>query len=337
MRASRHRGLGALVLALAGVVLGSRGGAAQEPVPRVLRGRVITPADSGEPRPVSAVWVTLHRIGHDRAGPVDSVRSARDGGYVFRARIADDDSASWIASALHDGIAHFSDELSASGGESGAGEIVVFDTTGAPVTMHVEGRHLVLFDGKSGAPREVLEVYEIANEGTRTAVSRGDAEPVWSAPLPRQATDVRLEPGDIAPEAARLDGGRVRVYAPITPGLRRIAFRYRLPAAAFPLEVSLREDAAAFEVLVEDPLARVEARGLVEQDRSTFEGRPFRRFLARRAARGLVLRIDLPGAAARGRVPAVALVAGLSAVAMCTALFVALRRPADEELARAIA
>jgi len=330
-----RRRLGAIAIAI--VLLGAGDVVAQEAAPRVLRGRVITPVDSGEPRPVPGLWVTLHRIGHDRAGPVDSVRSAPDGVYAFHVRIADDDSASWIASALHAGIAHFSDELSSSGGESGAGEIVVFDTTGAPVTMHVEGRHFVLFDGRPGAPREVLEVYEISNEGTRTAVSRGESEPVWSAPLPTRATDVRLEPGDLAPEAARLDGGRVRVYAPITPGLRRIAFRYRLPAAAFPLEVSLREDAQALEVLVADPLARVDGRGLVEQDRSTFDGRPFRRFLARHAARGTVLRIALPGAAARRRVPAVALVAGVSAVAMCAALLIALRRPADEELARVVA
>jgi hypothetical protein len=337
VRGPRLRHLAALAFALASAALGSARVAAQEAGPRVLRGRVITPIDSGEPRPMPGVWVTLHRIGHDRAGPVDSVRTAQDGGYAFRVRIADDDSASWIASALHAGIAHFSDELSASGGESGAGEIVVFDTTGAPLAMHVEGRHLVLFGGRAGAPREVLEVYEIANEGTRTAVSRDDAHPVWSAPLPSRATDVRLEPGDLAPEAARLDGGRVRVYAPITPGLRRIAFRYRLPASAFPFEVVLREDAQALEVLVEDPLARVDARGLVEQDRSTFDGRPFRRFLARHASRGTVLRVELPGAAVRRRVSAVAIVAGIAAVAMCAALFVGLRRPADAELARAIA
>ena len=337
MTASRRGRLGALAFVLVSMMLGGEAVAAQEAAPRVLRGHVITPVDSGEPRPVPGLWVTLHRIGHDRAGPVDSVRSARDGGYSFRVRIAEDDSASWIASALHDGIAHFSYELSSGAGGDGAGEIVVFDTTGAPVTMHVEGRHLVLFAGRPDAAREVLEVYEISNEGTRTAVSRGDAAPVWSAPLPSRATEVRLEPGELAPEAARLDGGRVRVYAPITPGLRRIAFRYRLPAEAFPLEISLREDAQALEVLVEDPLARVDARGLVEQDRATFDGRPFRRFLARHAARGTVLRIDLPGVAARRRAPAVALVAGISAVAMCFALIVALRRPADEELARAAA
>ena len=34
--------------------------------------------------PVPAAWVVLHRVGPDRAGPLDSVRSDSRGRYAFR-------------------------------------------------------------------------------------------------------------------------------------------------------------------------------------------------------------------------------------------------------------
>lgn len=302
---------------------------------REARGRVVTPADSGDVRPVPGAWVTLHRIGSDRAGPVDSVRADADGRYVIPYLSSPEDSATWVASAMRAGIAHFSPPFSGATPEADRGEIVVFDTTSAAADVHVRGRHVVVFAARPGEPREVMEVYELDHHGMRTAVPRGDSVPVWSAPLPASARAPRVGEADIAPDAVRFRDGRAEVFAPLPPGLRQLAVRYTLPASAFPFELALREDTEFVEVLVDEPFARVTGAGLAEVDRAMVEGHELRRFLARRVERGATLRVELPTAAAARRAPAVALVVGVSVVAMAAALVLALRRRPDDVLAAA--
>lgn len=322
-----------LALVLAGI--GAQPAAGQ-PAPlerREARGRVVMPADSGDVRPVPGAWVTLHRIGSDRAGPVDSVRAGADGRYVIPYASSAEDSATWVASAMRAGIAHFSPPFSGATPEAERGEIVLFDTSSVAAEVHVRGRHLVVFAAKAGEPREVMEVYELDHHGLRTAVSGGDTVPVWSAPLPRAAIAPRVGDADIAAEAVRFQPGRAEVFAPLPPGLRQLAIRYTLPPAAFPFELALREDTEFLEVLVEEPFARVTGAGLAEVERSTVDGHELRRFLARRVERGATVRVELPGIAASRRAPAVALVVGLSVVAMGAALALALRRPPGRALA----
>jgi hypothetical protein len=292
-------------------------------------GQVLTPADSGM-RPVAGAWVTLHRIGFDSAGPVDSVRTSADGRYdiVYRASI--DDSAAWSTSTMHGGIAHFSSTFSRQEVRGDDAEIVVFDTTSARVEMHVRGRHLVVFAAERGEPRGILEVYEIENDGLKTAVAAGDAS-TWSAAIHPRAISPQLDEGGMAAEAVSFERGRLQVFAPISPGLRQIAFRYRVPPDAFPFEMTVDADVEVLEVLVEDPLAQVSATGasLEEVDPITNEGRRLRRFLARHATRGSVVRVALPAPASDRRAPAIALLVGITAVAMAGSLAFALTRPRD--------
>ena len=49
---------------------------------RTVAGRVVRPGVEAF-EPVSGTWVTLHRVGRDRAGPLDSARTASDGSYRF--------------------------------------------------------------------------------------------------------------------------------------------------------------------------------------------------------------------------------------------------------------
>jgi hypothetical protein len=293
-------------------------------------GHVLTPADSGM-RPVAGAWVTLHRIGFDSAGPVDSVRTSADGSYDIVYRASVDDSAAWSTSTMHGGIAHFSSTFTRRQEVRGDdAEIVVFDTTSAPVEMHVRGRHLVVFAADRDQPRGILEVYEIENDGLKTAIAVGDAS-TWSAAIHPRAIAPQLDEGGMAAEAVSFDKDRVKVFAPISPGLRQIAFRYRVPPEAFPFEVTLDADVEVLEVLVEEPLAQVTATGasLEEVDPITNENRRLRRFLARHAARGGVVRVALPTPASGRRAPAIALLVSITTVAMAGSLVFALTRPRD--------
>jgi hypothetical protein len=58
--------------------------------PRSIAGRVLLPGIGAEGTPVAGAWVTLHRVGPDAAGPIDSLRTSRDGRYEFRYRATGD-------------------------------------------------------------------------------------------------------------------------------------------------------------------------------------------------------------------------------------------------------
>ena len=80
--------------------------------------------------------VVLHRVGSDRAGPIiDSTRTVRDGSqhpvHAEWSRRRD-----LLRPATHDGIAYFSPPLD-TGRRVDDAELAVFDTTSAPVPIHV--------------------------------------------------------------------------------------------------------------------------------------------------------------------------------------------------------
>jgi hypothetical protein len=285
----------------------------RDSVTRSVEGRVITPVDSGV-RGVGDAWVTLHRIGRDRAGPLDSVRSAPDGGYRFRWRTAQDDEATYIVSAMHAGIAHFSEPLRPGDVRGDDAEVVVFDTTSAPVGIRVQGRHLAISASERGE-RQILEVYELSNDGRTTRIAPDSAHPVWAAVLPAGATHADLGAG-----AAAVRDGRVIVLAPFSPGMRQLSYRYRLPERAFPLAVPLLGGAEVLEVLVEEPQARLSGAGLREMERTTLEGRTFRRFLARDVDSSAVVRVEMPSRAFGERRLVIGAVAGALALAMAGSL-----------------
>src|SRR5947209_3164073 len=60
---------------------------------------------------VSGVRVTLHRVGPDAQGPIDSVVTDRNGRYAFRYLRTGSPDAVYFLSASHDGIAYFSNPL----------------------------------------------------------------------------------------------------------------------------------------------------------------------------------------------------------------------------------
>jgi hypothetical protein len=258
---------------------------------RRVTGRVVRPA-ADSMRGVDGTWVVLHRVGAEHAGPIDSARTLRDGGFSIRYTPSGAGDAIYFVSATHDGIAYFSPPLDTSRAVEDA-EIAVFDTTSAPVPIHVRGHHIVVTKSESDGTREVVEVFELANDSSVTRVA-ADA-PVWSTSLPDGATDVRVGQGDLSEDAIRSDSGRLRVYAPLAPGIKQLSYAYRMPEGAFPLTRPIEGRGGVLEVLLEEPNATVSAPGLARVEPVTVESRTFNRFLAQEVAAGGVVRISVAG------------------------------------------
>jgi hypothetical protein len=355
---SRRPATGAIGLALAallslGATASPRGAAAQDssapdaPAPgapageaRRVAGRVVRPGgDSVVAAP--GTWVTIHRVGPDGAGPLDSTRTDAAGRYAFAYRTSGSERSVYFVSASYGGIAYFSPPLTARSVTGDDAEITVFDTTSAPVPITVRGRHLIVLAPRAGSDgrREVLEVYELSNDTTVTAISGapgaplGGARPTWAAVVPAGARDFHMQQGDVAPDAARLADGRVEVYAPLAPGLKQVSFSYTLAPQSFPLHAPLERPTSVLEVLVEGKGGEVGGARLREVSPVAQEGRNFRRFLAQDAPASAVATVSFPPVAlATRRSLYVAVVVTLAGAAMLLALARAAgrgRRPAS--------
>ena len=290
------------------------------PREQLVSGRVVSPT-AEVTAGVPGVWVTLHRVGAGGGAPVDSMRTQANGSYRFRYQAAPGDNAVHFVSASYGGIAYFSSPLDAETVTGDAAEIAVFDTTSAPVPIQVRGRHIVVGAAIDGE-REVIEVYELSNDTSLTAIAADSATPTWSGLLPDAARDFVVGESDVAEAAVEADSGRVRVFAPIAPGLKQIAFSYRVDTDDFPISIAVHRPTPVLEVLIEDPAGSAAGAGLVEVDPVSAEGRTFRRFLAADAPATGVVQLRMPVAARFGRGTYVAIVL----LAIGTAMLIVLAR-----------
>lgn len=296
--------------------------------PRRVDGRVVRGMRERQ-APIANQWVILHRVGHDKAGPLDSVRTTPAGTFSFQYRVSGDSDAVYFVSTSYSGVAYYTAPLRAPVVRGDDATLVVFDTTSGPVALHVGGRHFVIGAATPSGQRPIGEVFDLENDSTVTAVARDSATPLWTTTLPVGATNFRLNTsGDLAAGALMQRGATVGLFAPVSPGIRQVAFTYDLPQRAFPLDVRLEKAAGVLEVLVEEPTTRVQAPGLHETPAVNTEGRTFRRFLAQDVAAGTVLRVDPPRAAGASRQRVYVSVGVLIVAAMLIALVFAARRRA---------
>ena len=274
---------------------------------RSVEGRVLHPdrerGDSSGLAPARNAWVTLHRVGKDVAGPIDSVRTDANGRYRFQWTPAGTPDAVYFASVSWDGIAYFTPPLRDVATTGANAEITVFDTTSRVFPLTVRGRHLIVGAADSADERAVIEVFELSNDSVRALVSPDDKSPtpVWSIAVPQAAKAAHAGEGEISPEAFRFAPGRVSIYAPIAPGLKQVSFSYRVPASNFPLAFTAERGAVVFEVLLEEPQGTVTGEGFTAVDPVTIEGRNFRRFLAQDVKDGARLIVELPTTRMPGR------------------------------------
>jgi len=252
------------------------------------------PSADRRPTPLAGQWVILHRVGSDRAGPMDSVQSGADGRYRFRYAPFGAADALYFVSSTYRGIAYFSPPLRErtvrAGGDA---DVIVYDTTSDTVGLRVQGRHFVLSSPR-GARREVAEIFELENDGTHTVVPRDSMTPIWSTPIPAEAESIAVPQGDVSAGAVTFRPGRAEVYAPISPGVRQLVMTYTLPVDAFPVTQPVGRKTSLLEVLLEEPRASVEGANLDEVPPAPIDGRTFRRFLAQDVPASAVIRVSAP-------------------------------------------
>jgi len=301
--------------------------ASPPPRPAVVSGRVVIPAPQEE-TPVPGIFVTVHRVGQDSAGPLDSVRTDARGRYTVHYTRFGSEDALYFAAAVYNGIAYFTSPLRGERTDGDDAEITVFDTTSRPVTLTIQGHHIVVSAPNANGGREIVEVYELSNDTTATIVPRDSLTPVWSAALPPDATDFAPGQGDVAASAIMRRGNRVELFAPFGPGVKQLSFSYVLKDGAFPLTVTLERQTGVFEVLLEEQAAQARGPSLRAQGSVSTQGRTFKRFLAQGAPAGETVRIDVPTAAGATRVNVVIAVAVVIVLAMIGALWRALSRRA---------
>ncbi len=261
---------------------------------RAVEGRVVRPGVEAF-EPVSGSWVTLHRVGRDRAGPLDSVRTALDGSYRFAYQPSGAADAIYFVSASYAGIAYFSSGLAQPMVTGQDAEIQVFDTTSAGIGLTIRGRHIILSASTGGTRRGMIEVFEITNDSSRTLIGVNDKAPTFRVRIPQGAQDFKVAQGDVPADAVTNVDGEVLVQMPFAPGLKRLSFSYSVDADAFPLKMPVQFTTGVLEVLAEDPQATVTAPRIAETAPASIDGRNFRRFLGNDVPASGVLEMDLPG------------------------------------------
>jgi hypothetical protein len=206
--------------------------------PSTVEGRVVRPVVTGEVG-VPDVWVTIHRVGPDSAGPLDSMRTDNYGRYKFTYKRFGDATALYFAASIYKGIAYFSAPFRGGAVKGDEAEIVVFDTTTHPIRYTIQGHHLVVGAPRPTGLRDIVEVYEVSNDTVVTAIGRDSLTPVWSAPLPKGATGFTAGQGDVSTSSLQRRGDSVVLLAPFSPGVKQLSFTYSLDQRAFPIDFTL--------------------------------------------------------------------------------------------------
>lgn len=277
---------------------------------RTVNGRVLS-GSSDTLRPVPAQMVVLHRISADSSGPVDSMPTTANGAYRFRYRLEGPRSM-YIVSARYAGVAYFTTPLRDATVTSPDADISVYDTTSAVFPLTIRARHLVITPPEGGV-RRVVDVFEVANDSSRTLVP-GTAGMTWRVALPPDARNPGSSGGDLPPEAFRFSPGMAELVVPFPPGSRQLVLTYAIPARGS-TTIPVLDPTATIEVLVEDPQARVSGAGLTAEEQVSMEGRTFQRFTASTVAAGTA--ISLRGTGGTGNAGRVALLAiAVAAIAL---------------------
>lgn len=266
---------------------------------QLVSGRVVRPG-ARSMEPVSGVWVVLHRVGPDRAGPLDSLRSDATGRYRFEYVRSGSEDAVYFVSAMHGGVAYFTPPLTERRIGGAAGEISVFDTTSSRVPISIRGHHVVISAVDTRASRAIVEVFELSNDSSVTRIAANDRPDgaTWTTRLLPEASNFRVTQGDIPLDAVEFANGVASVFAPLAPGVKQVSFSYSVPASAFPLRLPAAGRTDVYEVLIEDETGSVTGPNIREMDPVTVEARSFRRFLAADVPQNSVAVIDLPPAVA---------------------------------------
>jgi hypothetical protein len=267
--------------------------AQSRPQPLTLAGRLVL-VRGADTVPVPDAWVVAHRVGPERQGALDSLRSDARG--RFRFTVPRPESLTvYLVSSRYAGIGYFSEPFDART-RAGADSLTlaVFDTASGGAPLAVASRHVVVTRPEESGLRRVLDVVDVRNDGVTTRIGADSLAAVWRMRLPGGVNEIEVGQSEFAASAIRFENGEVLVAAPFPPGEKQVAVTYVLPADASRFTVPVDQPTAEFSVLAEDSLSSA-AGGLARADPLVLEGRVFQRFVARNLAAGARPAVSLAG------------------------------------------
>lgn len=209
--------------------------------------------------------VILHRVSADQAGEIDTARADPDGGFRFvlpDVPREDQDGVVYFASVLHHGITYFGQPVTRAIQLDSLYRVETFDTLTAPVDgapVPVDTRYIVASQEADGWV--LTDLFELDQRAPRTLVAQ-EGGVTWRHPLPVGASDAEAGGGDVAPEATVVSDGELRLTGPISPGLRTVVLRYRVPSLEG-LEVPIVPGTGVVEFLLREPAPNVDIVGLI--------------------------------------------------------------------------
>jgi len=295
----------------------------------VVSGRVLLGGPRGAP--LERSWVVLHRVTMGGGGaPIDSVRTDARG--AFALTVARPDTAAlYVVSAWYGGIAYFSQPVTVASAGAGLSPLLVFDTTSAGPAIGVARRLVTIAKRKKDGTRDVLELVELRNPGTRTRIAADTLRPTWAGAIPHDAIQFQVAQGDVSPQALALRGDSVMVFGPVPPGdPRQLSYAYVLPANVSSVAMPIDQPAAELDLLLEDTVAVVTASKLDTLGVEEIEHRRFARYRATALDSGTPVTIALPPRDRFRAESLVPVVVALAAVALGLGFVVALRRQTSD-------
>jgi hypothetical protein len=278
--------------------------------------------------PLAGRWVVLHQVTMREGGPVDSVKS--DAAGRWRLRIpAVDTLAVYVASALHAGLAYFSQPIRVVPGRAVIAEpLVVYDTSSAGPPLVVQRRLVTIARPKADGSRDVLELLEIVNPSPTTRIAPDSLQPVWAGAIPAEALQLEVQSGDFSADAVVRRDDRVLLFGPVQPsGFHQLSYGYTLAGSVQAIALPIDQPTAELDLLLEDTLSRATAPGLRSGGVQQIETRFFVRFRADSVPADAPVRIAFPKAPLRAEKLIPFLVIAIAS-ALGAGLWVALRRKA---------
>ncbi len=286
-------------------------------------GRVLRVAD-GDTTGVPGTWAVLHEVTLTTGGPIDSQRTDASGRYRLRV-VTLDTSANYLVSVEHLGIGYFSQPILPESLPIGElAPLLVYDTSATEPTIRTAERHVLVRAPNADGQRRVVELFVLANRGHSVRLAPDSVTPLWQATVPDVAQKVELGLSDLAADAIEIDGGQVRVFAPIVPGERELLVGYLIPAGIEEISVHVGEPVDALSVLLGDSTAVLVENPLPLRGVEELDAQPLRRYGGDSVPAGTVLRIQFPTDAAP--LPVLWIVVPLAALAMLAGVVIVVRR-----------
>lgn len=257
-------------------------------------GRVVR-VSAGDSTPVASHWAVLHGVTLSGGSPLDSQLTDRRGFYRIAAPERDT-LANYLVSVTYQGIAYFTDPVPGRGSaRNELPPLLVYDTSSSGPPIELAQRNVVVRSPDEDGSRRIVELWVLANRGTRTRITSDTSQPVWEGAIPRGAVQFEVGEADVNPETVTRRGDRVAVLSPITPGERQVLLGYELPRSERELAIPLDQPIGRLTVLLEDTAATVTGGRLSFAGVETLGDLFLRQYSAEAVAAGTDVRVRFQG------------------------------------------